>query len=73
MSTFTPLTAKIVHIFLRHNAFVHVPQEPFNTVRFLIVGDGSASRYFEIDEQSGRLTLKSSVAEDAALQYTVST
>ncbi len=47
------------------------PQSPFNTFAYSIVGDGKAQRFFVIDQQSGRITLSSSIRDDPDLGYVI--
>ena len=44
---------------------------PFNVITYAIVGDGDAARFFRVEEESGRVVLSSSVAQQDALEYTV--
>lgn len=44
---------------------------PFNVITYSLVGDGNAPQFFEVETQTGRVLLRSSVAQQADLQYTV--
>lgn len=37
-----------------------------------MIGDGKSTRYFRIDEASGRITIQTSLGEDTDLEYVVS-
>ena len=46
-------------------------KNPFNKITYSIIGDDTAPVYFNIDANSGRITLKSSVNGDDQTQYKV--
>lgn len=46
-------------------------QVPFNVVRYRIIGDDSATTFFDIDQNFGNVTLKSSVNFDTTSNYKV--
>ena len=47
-------------------------QELFRTVKYELVGDGKAARFFEVEETTGRVTISSPLSGDTGLVYTVS-
>lgn len=46
-------------------------QDPFNKVKYDIIGDDSASTFFAINPDNGEVTLKGSVNSDVATEYKV--
>jgi hypothetical protein len=46
-------------------------QVPFNVVKYRIIGDDSATTFFDIDQNFGNVTLKSSVNFDTTSNYKV--
>ena len=46
-------------------------QDPFNRIRYEIIGDDSAAQYFSVDATSGRVTVSSNLATDATRNYKV--
>lgn len=46
-------------------------QTPFNVVKYRIIGDDSATTFFNIDQNFGNVTLKSSVNFDTTSNYKV--
>ena len=46
-------------------------QAQFGVVRYEIIGDDEASRYFSIDDESGEIILQVSVEEDTETVYQV--
>ena len=46
--------------------------QTFGVIKYRIVGIDSGPTYFQIDEDTGRITLRSSVAQDTTIVYTVS-
>ena len=51
--------------------FCSFPQDPFKKITYSIIGDDSAPVFFDINKDSGRITLKSSVNGDDQTQYKV--
>lgn len=47
-------------------------QSPFNKKTYRIIGDNKAPTYFQINSESGDITLNSSLEADAESYYTVS-
>ena len=52
-------------------AYFLIFQAPFNEFTYEIIGDGKGKRFFAINPQTGRITLKSSIREDPDLGYVV--
>ncbi|KAJ8319080.1 hypothetical protein KUTeg_004171 [Tegillarca granosa] len=44
---------------------------PFNTVRYTLIGDDTATAYFQINSNNGQISVKSSIATDTKLFYTL--
>ncbi len=53
------------------NAEDRDPEDQFGRVRYRIIGDDTAPKYFEIDETSGDIKLKESVEDDTLTEYQV--
>lgn len=47
-------------------------QEPFNTVRYAIIGDDAATNYFRINAESGAIQISNNLENDATRTYSVS-
>ena len=46
---------------------------PYNTLMYNVIGDSPAPLYFDVGETTGEVTLRSSLYQDTASQYIVST
>jgi len=46
-------------------------QEPYGDVTYRIIGDDNAGSYFQIDAESGRITVRRSLNEDSSEVYRV--
>ncbi len=53
------------------NAEDRDPEDQFGRVRYRIIGDDTAPKYFEIDDTSGDIKLKESVEDDTLTEYQV--
>ena len=49
-------------------------QDPFNVVKYRLIGDDSAPTYFSLDENSGNIAVQPGVelVQDSLTEYTVS-
>ena len=48
------------------------PREQFGDVKYRVLGDDSAPNFFEVDETTGDVTVRQSVADDSETTYRVS-
>ena len=47
------------------------PKEPFNQIRYSIIGDDAAPNFFRIDEKSGRISVSNNLESDGTRVYRV--
>ena len=48
-------------------------QEPFNVIKYDVIGDGNAGNYFRVDASSGVLSVANDLRNDQQRTYNVST
>ena len=54
---------------LMYPNFTFLFQGAFGIVKFELIGDDSSTFYFEIDSESGQITLKEKIEDDSAMSY----
>ena len=47
-------------------------QEPFNKVTYALIGDDSATNYFQINAESGAISVSNNLENDGTRTYSVS-
>lgn len=53
------------------NARDQDPKEPFNQIRYDIIGDDAAPNFFRIDEKSGKISVSNNLENDGTRIYKV--
>ena len=62
-------TGHVVHNVIARDSDV---RDPYNQVRYSIIGDSKARTYFEINEETGTVTVARDLNEDDSEEYLVS-